>query len=363
MHRQPPANNPHQQRGIAILTTLVVAVLVVTLATVILARQSRAVRQTDNFQSLERAWQYAYALEQFAGMELQRDAKSNKYDALDEDWAKWSKNPPTLPLQEGNSVTVGEFRLKLEDLQGRYNINNLLDEKGKLRTNGEDQHLKKLAQAAGLPESFVSVIIDWMDPDAIIQTGDSAETDFYLSGAIPYRAADMPFADSSELRLLKLDIEPPAQKNKALGAFLQTVTVLPFKKTTVNANTTSAAVLQAIGLSSDRIKIIMDRRLPDNEKPFKTTADLFAALAFNPADQADTALETQLKETLDVSSSYFHLSGKLTVGRATVFMNSVFYREPGKPIRVIMRQFDRAEEPEPKPTTTTDDASNTPANT
>ncbi|MBU0656940.1 MAG: type II secretion system minor pseudopilin GspK [Gammaproteobacteria bacterium] len=352
MRRKQPANSPRQQRGIAILTTLVIAVLVVTLAAVIFARQSRAVRQTDNYQSLERAWQYAYSIEQFAGMELVRDAKSSKHDDLTEDWAI---NLPTLPLEEGNGVKVGEFTATLEDLQGRYNINNVLDEKGKLRTNGEDQHLKKLAQSAGLPDAFISTIIDWMDPDSIIQSGDSAETDYYLSGTIPYRAADMPMADASELRLLRLDMEPE-QKDKALNAFLQNVTVLPFK-TTVNANTASAAVLQAMGLSTDRIKTIMDRRNPDNEKPFTSSNDLLGALTFNPQDKADAALEKQLRETLDVSSSYFRLKGEIKLGRARVHLNSVFYREPGKPIRVIMRQFDRVND-QPA-TTTTDDASNT----
>lgn len=358
MRPKQPATSPHRQRGIAILTTLVIAVLIVTLATVIFARQSRAVRQTDDYQSLERAWQYAYSIEQFAGMELQRDAKgSDKSDDLTEDWAI---NLPTLPLEEGNGVKVGEFNVELEDLQSRYNINNVLDEKGKLRTNGEDQHLKKLAQSAGLPTSFVSAIIDWMDPDSIIQSGDSAETDYYLSGSIPYRAADIPFVDVSEIRLLRLDMEPE-QKDKALNAFLQNVIALPFR-TTVNANTTNEVVLDAMGLNADRIKTIMDARKPNEEKPFKTSNELFAALKFNPQDKADAALEKQLKETLDVSSNYFRLKGEIKLGRARVFLNSVFYREPGQPIRVIMRQFDRVDENKPETTTTTDDASTTPTN-
>lgn len=359
MRRKQPANSPRQQRGIAILTTLVIAVLVVTLATVIFARQSRAVRQTDNYQSLERAWQYAYSIEQFAGMELVRDAKSSKHDDLTEDWAI---NLPTLPLEEGNGVKVGEFTATLEDLQGRFNLNSIMTDKGQESPNQEMTTLQELAKSAGLPTSFANTVFDWMDPDAIIKSGDSAETDYYLSGAIPYRAADMPMADISEIRLLRLDVEPE-QKDKAMNAFLHNVTVLPFN-TTVNANTASEVVLQAMGLNAERIKTIMEARTPENEKPFKTTKELFDALNFitdgttEPA-KADAALKARLEKTLDVSSSYFRLKGEIKLGRARVHLNSVFYREPGKPIRVIMRQFDRVND-QPATTTTTDDASNTP---
>lgn len=364
MRPRQPATSPHRQRGIAILTTLVIAVLIVTLAAVIFARQSRAVRQTDDYQSLERAWQYAYSIEQFAGMELQRDAKSgDKSDDLTEDWAI---NLPTLPLEEGNGVKVGEFNVKLEDLQARFNINSIMDDKGKESPNQEMTTLKNLAQSAGLPATFADTIFDWMDPDSIIRNGSSAETDYYLSGAIPYRAADIPLVDASEIRLLRLDMMDPEQKDKALKAFLQNVTVLPFN-TTVNANTTNKAVLQAMGLNADRIKIIMDARLPENDKPFKSAAQLFADLQFDtntstPAGKADAELKARLSKTLDVSSSFFRLKGEVKVGRARVFLNSVFYREPGQPIRVIMRQFDRVDENEPETTTTTDDASTTPTN-
>lgn len=354
MPRKQPATSPHQQRGIAILTTLVIAVLVVTLAAVIFARQSRAVRQTDNYQSLERAWQYAYSIEQFVGMELVRDAKTNKYDALNDDWAI---DLPALPLEEGNGVQVGTVEAKLEDLQGRFNLNSIMDEKGKENTQGQMDTLRELAESAGLPTSFADTVFDWMDSDTTLKTGDSAESSYYLSGSIPYYAADMPLADVSEIRLLRLDMAEPEQKEEALQQFLDNVTALPFP-TSVNANTASETTLSAMGLDADRIKTIMEARNPDNEQPFKTTADLFAALNFSTDPKSkDVALKARLEKTLDVSSSYFRLKGQIKLGRARVFLNSVFYREPGKPIRVIMRQFDRVNEPE---TTTNDDVSNTP---
>ena len=345
-HQQLP-RNAHSQRGVAILTVLIIVALVMTLATVILARQSRTVRQTDNYQSLERAWQYAFALEQYVGMELQRDLKTNKYDALTESWATVV---PTLPLEEGNGVKIGEFKGRVEDLQARFNINNVLDENGKLRTSGEDQQLKRLVQWVGLPDGFATSIIDWIDPDTVIQSGESAEGDYYLSSAIPYRAADMPLADTSELRLIRLEGEAK-DKETALKKLLPYVTALPLKKTTVNANTASKPVLTALGLNTQQIETIITAQR--EKKPFKSSNELFNAL------NLDEKQSEVLKTALDVNSQYFRLQGEIKVGRARVYLSSVFFRAPDKPIRVIMRQFDRVNDTQPA--TTTDDADTTPA--
>lgn len=329
------------QRGIAILTVLVMVALVMTLVAVIVARQSRAVRQQDNYQSLERAWQYALSLEQFVGMELQRDAKTNQYDALNE---RWATVLPSLPIEEGSGVKVGEFSGKLDDLQARYNLNNVINEEGLLRPD-QQIALQYVVKAAELPSGFASVLVDWLDKNEVIFDGEGAESDYYLSSTIPYRAANMAFSDVSELRLLRLEL-PTDEKQEALQRLQSMVTALPVQAavTTVNANTASVDVLKALGLSSQQVDLIMDER---KTKPYETAQDL--------ADKA--SLTTEQKLLLGVSSQYFRLQGEVRMGRARVQLNSVFFRAPNKPIRVIMRQFQRSDNPKPP---ATDDASNTP---
>jgi general secretion pathway protein K len=330
------------QRGIAILTVLVMVALVMTLAAVIFARQSQAVRYQDNYQSLERAWQYALSLEQFVGMELQRDAKSNQYDALNEGWATVL---PSLPIEEGSGVKVGEFSGRLEDLQARYNLNNVINEEGLLRRD-QQVALQRVVQAAQLPQGFASAISDWVDKNDVFLDGEGAESDYYLSSAIPYRAANMPFSDVSELRLLRLDL-PKEDKTAALQRLQAMVTTLPAQATVirVNANTASAEMLTALGLSTQQKDLILSER---ETEPYETAQDL--------ADMA--SLTSEQKLLLGVSSQYFRLQGEVRMGRARVHLNSVFFRERGKPIRVIMRQFQRVDDPKPP---AIDDASNTPA--
>ena len=342
-HQQLP-RNAHSQRGVAILTVLIIVALVMTLATVILARQSRTVRQTDNYQSLERAWQYAFALEQYVGMELQRNLKTNKYDALTESWARLKLKD--LKLEEGNSVTVGIFTGKLEDLQARFNINNILIQPQTPPNQQQKTYLNNLIHDAGLPDGFTSAMIDWIDDDEQLSDGESAESDYYLSSTLPFRAANMQFLDPSELRLLRLTMSAD-KKPVALNKLQQLVSTIPTNQIiTVNANTANKQVLTALGLNSQQIESIMDLR---KTKPFETAQDL--------ANKA--SLTSEQKLILGVSSNYFRLQGEIKVGRARVYLSSVFFRAPDKPIRVIMRQFDRVNDTQPA--TTTDDADTTPA--
>lgn len=342
------------------MVVLVIAMLVATLAAAILARQSRALRYSNNFASVERAWQYVYTLEQFAGIQLQRDLKTNQYDALTDRWA-YRVPAQTVTEDSGAKVT---FSGRLEDLQARFNLNNLLDEQGKLRTTGEDVYLRQLVKVAGLPPGFSSVIVDWMDRDVMIQNGDSAERDYYLAGTIPYHTADMPFTDSSELRLLRLDALEDSAREKALNRFQQMVTTLPtslLAKPTLNVNTASQDVLEAFGLSRERVATVMAAR--QQKRPYKTQDEFINALSLNAQDPADQALNERLRMNTDVKSSFFRLTGEIQIQQARVFVNSVLFREPGGTIRVIMRQFTPDTLTTTTPPDTASDASPTPANT
>ncbi|MEB4590455.1 type II secretion system minor pseudopilin GspK [Candidatus Thiothrix sp. Deng01] len=341
---------PQRQRGIAILTVLVIAVLIVTLAAVVFARQSRAVRQSDNFQSLERAWQYAFTMEQYAGLQLQLDALANKYDAFTD---RWAYELPVQTLTEDSGAVV-RFSGKLEDMQARFNLNNLVSQEGEQRGKLDGaalNQLKPFVANAGLPPGFSDAIADWLDANVIPQGVEGAERDYYLSGTMPYLAADMPFADPSELRLVRLDILDPKLKDKALNQFLHMVTVLPFKKSTLNPNTASKEVLRAIGLNDSQIQTVLNKR--QAKQAYKSKEEFSRDMGFVPGK------DDVLLDSFDVTSQYFRLSGEVQINRARVFVNSLLFRTPNGPVRVIMRQFDRVNE---QPTTT-DDASNTPANT
>lgn len=335
----PRPKPPQRQRGIALLTVLVIAVLAVTLATAILARQSRAIRQSENFQSLERAWQYALTMEQYAALQLQLDAQANRFDSLAD---RWAYPLPTQILKEESGATV-RLSGKLEDQHSRFNLNNLVQQTGQLRgqVDGLAQNqLRNFASDAGLPAGFINALSDWVDGNVLPTGTEGAERDYYLAGSIPYLAADMPFADISEVRLVRLDIPDPQLRNQALQKFLSMVTALPFKKTTINPNTASRAVLKALRLNDNQINQILEQR---DTQPYRTKEAFVRAMGFHP--ERDKALA----DSFDVQSQYFRLLGEVEINRARVPVNSLLLREPNGKVRVIMRQFDHPSGTEPPP--------------
>jgi general secretion pathway protein K len=161
----------------------------------------------------------------------------------------------------------------------------------------------------------------------------------------------MPFADPSEVRLLRLEIQDPDLKDKALNRFLSTVTVLPFQKTTINPNTADKTVLKALRLSDAQIALILDKR--KLKQAYTSKAEFNQEMAFTPGK------DDVLINSFDVTTQYFRLTGEVQINRARVFVNSLLLRDAKGGVRVIMRQFDRVNE---QPITT-NDASNTSANT
>ena len=106
-----------RQRGVALITVLLVVALVTVVCAALLLRQQLAIRSTGNQLLVRQAQYYAEGGELVAKALLRRDMSEGQVDHLAEAWA----NPRLrFPLDEG-----GELRLRIEDLSGRFNLNSL----------------------------------------------------------------------------------------------------------------------------------------------------------------------------------------------------------------------------------------------
>ena len=309
-----PARTPNapRQRGIALLLTLVTAALVVSLAMVILYRQSQLRRHVNDYETMEVAWHYVDAMEQYAISQLTQALKNKNYVYLKE----FGKNTKvTYQLIDGTGWPV-TLTGELIDLQGRFNLNNVLA----LEKPEEPpiQLLKSLVKPLGISESFSDVVLDWIDKDTIARSAESAESDYYASQAIPYLAANSPLVDPSELRLLRLETVDGSSQAQALDKLLPAVCTLP-TLTKININSAHAEILNAMGFSTDKLEL-----------PYKDLAKLRSDYPTIP----DTIFNQ-----LDVSSHYFLLNGEVKVDRARVIVTSILTREAGKPWRVLMHHF------------------------
>ncbi|MEQ8661112.1 MAG: type II secretion system protein GspK, partial [Gammaproteobacteria bacterium] len=115
-----PARAPRaacRQRGFALLSAILLAALVVALAAGIGERAGYAIASTTRVLEASRADEVFTALEQAARDALRRDAVLGNSDSLEEAWAQTS-------LAENVVGADGDARLR--DLQGLFNLNNLV---------------------------------------------------------------------------------------------------------------------------------------------------------------------------------------------------------------------------------------------
>ena len=121
----------HKQRGVAILT----AMLVVTLGTIIAVNlmwvSSLDQRRTGAALAADQALLYLQGAEAWVGDILRQDQiESGESDHLGELWAT-----EIAPLPVDGGMITG----RIEDLQGRFNINNLITPQGEVVHGGLDQ--------------------------------------------------------------------------------------------------------------------------------------------------------------------------------------------------------------------------------
>jgi len=306
----------NRQSGVALLTALLVVALATAAAVAMTTRQQLDVRRTGNLLHSEQAWAYVLGAESWARVVLARDAKDNKVDNLGEDWA--IQVPASLV--EGGSV-VG----RVIDLQGRFNVNNLVVN-GKADIPAMDRY-KRLLLTLGLDVALADTLVDWLDTDIDPINLNGAEDQVYLLRQPPYRAANRLMADISELRLVKGYDEKVMGKLLGDGSGVPFVTALP-ESTAINVNTASAEVLTTLvkGLSVSDGKAIIEAR---GDSGFAKVADLLAlpVLAGRPPDPA----------ALSVQSQWFLLVSQANVGQGRVKLASLIQRV-SPTTRVIRRQ-------------------------
>ncbi len=298
-----------RERGVALITALLVVALAVVVATAMATHLQVDVRRTANLLHGEQAYAYATAAESWAQVILRTDAGKGNVDSLDEDWA--SSLPPIAV--EGGVVTG-----HITDLQGRFNVNNLVTAAG-AASPPDVAYFRRLLEVLKLDPELAAALVDWIDPDIIPIFPGGAEDEAYLLLDPPYRAANRRLVDISELRLVK-GFTP-----EVVAALLPHVTALP-EATAINVNTATPQVLQALaaGLSAEDVQTLIDAR---TREPFANTGAFKGndALSGRPIDV-----------DIGVNSQWFGVDIEVLVGSGRARLFSVVHRD-GPRLSTILR--------------------------
>jgi general secretion pathway protein K len=295
------------EKGVALITALLIMALVATLAYTLEWNSSLDLRRTIVMLNRDQAIQIAFGAESWMQNILLQDIQESETDHLGEIWAS---DLPGLPIDGG------EIFGSIEDLQGRFNVNNLIDDSGDIDEAALAQFGYLLA-ALGLDEKFAGITADWIDADRNASFPFGAEDSIYTGYTPPYRAANQGISSASELGAIE------GMDKETLDTLLPHIVALP-RRTGVNVNTATGPVLQSLG-------------------PGITVADVEGMLAEREetgfADLTRTFGKLVAKNVLyEESSTFFQLKLVVRIDTVRITYYSILEREPSR-VTPILRSL------------------------
>lgn len=308
-----------KQRGVALITAMLIAALVTVAAVAMASRQTLDMRRTGNMLEADQAYLYALGMEELAAQVLVKDKNdTGDIDTLVEQWA--TPLPPT-------TVEGGVISGSLVDMQARFNLNNIVDSanNNQQRPNQDQVRifqaiLQQVSQANEeilISPFMANRVVDWIDTN-LNTSADGAEDLEYLSAEIPYRAANQFMASPTELGAI-LELTP-----QAVDALMPLVSALPIP-TTININTAPAEILMTLheDLTDSIAGTLVEYR---KDTPFESKTDFEKKLQ-DLLNDANFRIDEKL---YDIKSDYFLVSVDATIGRTNLHMYSLLERRNDK---------------------------------
>lgn len=303
-----------RQRGVAVITALLLTTLAITLVASLFWQQQVQVRAIENQRlQLQKQWILRGALD-WARLILRESARA-QYDSLNDPWAvPLADTRLDQYVENGQSDTDASDAVlsgSIVDAQARYNLSNLCS-KG-------TPNLQEIA-------AFARLLVNLrLNPTLARATADMMAS----AQKIPAEAqASVP----KPMNLVQVEdlLAVPGFTVEMLTALKEFVVVLPAQAanaavlTSINLNTAPAEVLAARvdTLSLADAAVIVARRV---QAPFRTVQDVAPLFPGR-----ETALLSALAAApLTVKTDYFIVNGKVRLNRATLEVQSLIHRPVG----------------------------------
>ena len=297
------------ERGIALLLTLLVLTLLVALILEFDAEARREYRDAATFRDNFKATVLARASVQAARGVLQQDFLKDKqtgqlFDALTDLWA--------FPITN-YAIGDGLLNAKIEDERGKLNLNDLAVTGDPIIKKAKVGRVKRLFELVQINPDLVDAIVDWVD-DNDVPEPSGAESLYYQTLRPSYRSANQPLQTLLELRLIK------GMTPEIMAKLSKLVTVYPPEgQSKVNLNTADPLVIQALdpGITQSVAADIIQSR------PYKTIQELDRVSSF---EDIGKVLRTQ--NLYDVQSNLFLARMTVKVNEVTRNAVVVLQRDP-----------------------------------
>ena len=319
--RQRRCSPPQRQRGIALL----VAILLVALGTILAAAvgyenamTARRGSATYAFDESILIQQGAEALAAYGVRQIHQSDPSHIY--IGQGWDK-----PLGPVEVVPGVML---EASLEDMQGRFNLNNLVEPNG-TPDPGAAAAFTNLLALVGLEPKWTGLLLDWIDYDIVPQNPDGAEDSVYMGQTPPYRTANRYITSASELLAL------PGFGRDRYVALAPYVTALP-NGVQLNVCTASGVVLDAF-LGSGHTEFSADaKQLTTNRT---NTTGCFPTVANFQAAMGPNAAKSNSLYKFGQTSNFFRLTSFITIGSTEFSVYSLMFQDQTGTLRPIQRSF------------------------
>jgi general secretion pathway protein K len=348
LHRRQRQLAKHKRQGGVVLIVVVLAiVLMVTLLTIMIEDQHIFIRRLGNQKVAEQGYQYSQGLNAWAERVL-NDDDNRTIDHLGEKWAKFG-----LPEEDDNgedgetesfsldrSTAAAEqedkeekeatidfgidgLEVSIDDLQGRYNLNNLAVKEPQA-ANGQKRIFLNLLGLLEIGEfdqrdRLHGALVDWIDENDL-SGPNGFESGDYGSKRVPYFAADQKLTSIGELRFVEGFTED------VINTLRPFVTVLPVENAKININTTTVEVLASLNgatvTDTSSVAGFLATRLDPDFQGFSQITDAGTAII-----AASVVPSQAIAGMMQVNSQFFQINAKVTLGSSVFCMETLVLRE------------------------------------
>ncbi len=288
-----------KQRGIALITVLMILAIMVTIAATMTGRLTLGLKRTEGLTFSQKVYWYGQSSIDLGIKTLNEDFADSEVVSLDQTWAT-----PDMVFPLDNGLMAGEFK----DLRSCFNVNALAvaDSENGDRATPITQ-FQDLLVALEIDDYGAEVIAestrDWIDQNDSSGSGTGAEDRFYQARSVPHLAANNLMVDISELRAVQ------GVSQNVYARIEPYLCAIPAKDQKINVNTVSteqAEILHALFKKYHDISISdFHSLLVDRPTSGWSNVDEFLAESLF----SGLVISAELKGQLNVSSEFFQLDG------------------------------------------------------
>jgi general secretion pathway protein K len=305
---------------------LIIALILVALATILATKLSfdgwLERRRTLGVLAAEQALHFGLGAEALAADVLGQAPGGTQQVTLNQPWAQPTQPLPLTPPNDPEGEPIGTLQGALEDMQGRFNLNNLAAPAAPTGQGGAIipgaagtqydpaplAQFQRLLVSVGLEPKWAGIARDWITSTDIPSTPDGAKDSIYTSQTPPYRTGEWPMTSSSEL------MNMPgfgADRYRKIAPYVTALPLLGGVPVKVNICTAPALVLESLaknlnGEWSRSADLLTSER--------KTGCFPTIATFTTIVNGADPTAKNTLATYVGDNSAFFRLTTRVTLG-------------------------------------------------